>query len=259
MHLRRATAAATVALGLGAIACGGGGREEAELHARLSVLEREVEGLREVTDRLENGGTALPEEDVIVCLEETIVKDLLEAQLPFGAEVEDYRIWLEHAAVRFRGSPGVTLLGGIALKERPRVSGEVRVIGALEDIAVDPESGVLRAAVAIDHLDLIGVAGIDGVLGEGVRNTLAQTIRRQIDGRLPRVTIPVKIEQNIELPSVTDGPVRIQGATMPLAVGVSQVLAGRGRLWVAVHVEPGEFSRAAPPPSDPIAAPEASS
>lgn len=254
MHLRTARATSTLALALGLAACSGGGREEADLHARLSVLEREVEGLREVAARLESGGTALPEEDVIVALEESIVKDLIEAQLPFGTEVDEYHVWLEHAEVRFRGSPGITLLGGIALRDRPKLSGEVRVIGALENITVDPETGVLRASIAIDHLDLVDVAGIEGFLGGGMLNTLAQTVRHQLDGQLPGITIPVKVEQEIELPSVTDGPVRIQGATLPLEVGVSQVLAGQGRLWVAVHVEAGEFVKTGAPPPGPAPA-----
>jgi hypothetical protein len=237
----RAVGALALVAACAAGGCGGGGEEEARLHAQLSILEREVEGLREVTARLEGGGAALPEEDVIVALEESVVKDLVEAQLPFGTEVDDYHVWLEHAEVRFRGSAGITLLGGVALKDRPNVSGEVRVIGALVNIAVNPETGVLQAEVAIDHLDIVDVAGVDGLLSEGIRNTLAQTIRHQIDGRLPGLTIPVQLEQKIELPSVTDGPVRIQGATMPLQASVSQVLAGQGRLWVAVHVEPGEL------------------
>jgi hypothetical protein len=223
--------------------CGGGGQEEAELHARLSVLEREVEGQREVVARLERGEPALPMEDLVVALDESLVKELIEAQLPFEAEVEGYRLWLDHAEVRFRGSPGVTLSGGIALEDRPNLSGQARVIGALEDIEVNPETGVLEARIAVDHLDLIEVAGVKGLLGGGMLNELARTIRLQIDGHLPGLTIPVKVEQGIELPSVSDGPVRIQGATMPLAVRVSRVLAGQSRLWVAVHVEAGELSK----------------
>jgi hypothetical protein len=38
---------------------------------------------------------------------------------------------------------------------------------------------------------------------------------------------------------------------MALAVAVSQVLAGQGRLWVAVHVEPGEFTKTGAPPAAP--------
>jgi hypothetical protein len=234
-----------------AAGCGGGGQEEAELHARLSVLEREVEGQREVVTRLERGEPVLPMEDLVVALDESLVKELIQAQLPFEATVEGYRLWLDQAEVRFRGSPGVTLSGGIALEERPSLSGQARVIGALEGIEVNPETGVLEARIAVDHLDLIEVAGVEGFLGGGVLNELARTIRLQIDGHLPGLTIPVKVEQGIELPSVTDGPVRIQGATLPLAVRVSQVLAGQGRLWVAVHVEAGELSKVGTPPPIP--------
>jgi hypothetical protein len=71
-------------------------------------------------------------------------------------------------------------------------------------------------------------------------------VRKQLAGRLPEVQIPVKIEQGIELPSVTDGPVLIQGARMPLAVAVADVLAGNGLLWVAVRVVPGDLVKTAP-------------
>jgi hypothetical protein len=216
-----------LATALVAAGCGGGGEEAAELHA----------------GRLDRGEPTLPDEDVIVALNESLVKEMLEAQLPFETEVDDYRIWLDQAEVRFRGSPGVTLRGGIALKDRPSLSGQVRVIGALDEIEVNPETGVLEARLAVDHLDLIEVLGLEGVLGGGVLNTLAQTIRQQLDGRLPGLTIPVKVERAIELPSIADGPVRIQGATLPLRVAVSQVLAGQERLWVAVHFEPGEFAK----------------
>jgi len=50
--------------------------------------------------------------------------------------------------------------------------------------------------------------------------------------------------QRIELPAMTSGPVRTAAASMPLVVGVSQVLAVGGRLWVAVHVQAGAFVKA---------------
>jgi hypothetical protein len=42
------------------------------------------------------------------------------------------------------------------------------------------------------------------------------------------------------------------GARMPLAVSVSQVTAARGRLWIAVHLEPGAIVKVAdaPPAGD---------
>ena len=67
---------------------------------------------------------------------------------------------------------------------------------------------------------------------------------------MPEVQIPVKIEQGIELPSITDGPVLIQGARMPLEVAVADVFAGGGLLWVAVKVVPGELVKTAAPPAE---------
>ena len=35
---------------------------------------------------------------------------------------------------------------------------------------------------------------------------------------------------------------------MPLEVAVSEVMAGQGRLWIAVHFQPGDLVDAAPAP-----------
>jgi hypothetical protein len=61
MHVHTARAASAFALALTLGACGGSGQQEADLHARLSVLEREVDGLRDAASGLEGGGAALPE------------------------------------------------------------------------------------------------------------------------------------------------------------------------------------------------------
>ncbi len=116
-------------------------------------------------------------------------------------------------------------------------------MGALEHIRVDAASGTLSAKIAVDHVDLVKVAGVESLVGGGSLDELARTVRKQIEGRLPDIQIPVKIEQAVELPSLTEGPVRLQGARMPLEVAVADVFAGSGRLWVAVRVVPGEVTK----------------
>ena len=169
-------------------------------------------------------------------------------QLPFRIEVEAYRIEMTQAEASFKGSPAVTLTGSIVQKDYPDYVGEVRAIGALDSVQVDPESGTLRARIAVDHVDLLKMGGLEKYLAGSTIDELARSVRMQITGKIPDVQIPVKIEQGIELPSVTDGPVRIQGATMPLAVSVADVLATAGNLWIAVQVVPGELVRGASPP-----------
>jgi hypothetical protein len=231
-----------VALLGGLLAACGADRGRGELHAKRVVLEREVNGLRASVAKLERGEPLFPEEAVVVAIEEAVVRDFLAAQLPLAIEVESFDIELTRAEASFKGSPSVNLTGSIVHKEHPAYVGEVKAIGALDSIQVDAASGTLRAAVAVDHVDLLKLGGLERYLGEGTVDALARSLRKQLGGRIPRVQIPVKVEQTVDLPSVTHGPVRLEGASMPLAVSVADVVAGQGVLWIAIAVVPGEVA-----------------
>lgn len=228
-----------------AAACRGSSDGSGDLHAQKVVLQREVEGLRELVGRLETGGSAVPPDDVLVAVEDTLVRDLLEAQLPFETEVDDYRVRLERASVTFRGSPLIALEGKVAPKDNATVEGELRVLGALEKIRVDAASGRLSASVAVDHVDIKRIAGFESFLPGASLDELARQVRLQLAGRIPDLAIPVRVEQRIDFPALTDGPVRTDAASLPLAVSVSQVFAGRGRLWVSLSVKPGDVVKTA--------------
>jgi hypothetical protein len=241
--MARAVLACALALGAGA-ACRGSRDGSGELHAQKVVLQREVEGLRELVGRLEGGGSAVPPDDVLIAVEDALVRDLLEAQLPFETEVDAYRVRLDHAQVTFRGSPLIALEGKVAPKDGT-VEGELRVLGALEKIRVDAATGRLSASVAVDHVDIKRIAGFESFLPGASIDELARQVRIQLAGRIPDLAIPVRVEQRIDFPALTDGPVRIDAASLPLAAGVSQVFAGRGRLWVSLSVKPGDVVKAA--------------
>ena len=229
-----------------AVGCGadkGGG----ELHAKEVVLEREVKGLRASVAKLEAGKPLFPEDAVVVSIAEGVVKDFIAAQLPVLVEIDSYKIELTRVEASFKGSPSVSLTGSIVHKDHPDYVGEVSAIGALDAIRVDATSGTLRAEIVVDHVDLLKLGGLEKFLGEGTVDEVARTVRKQLAGRIPHVQIPVKIEQAIDLPSVTEGPVRLQGASMPLAVSVADVVAGQGVLWIAINVLPGDLVKTAPP------------
>jgi hypothetical protein len=248
---RRSLTTFGVALAIAGLAAGcKADRGEGELHAQLAAREREAEGLRASLARAERGEPVLPEDAVVVSVSEAVIRQFLDAQLPFELEAGSFKVRLEQAEAVFKGSPAVNLTGAIAPTDHPDLVGEVRAQGALEDIKVDPASGTLRATVAIDHVDLVRMAGLEKFIGGGSLDELSRTVRRQLEGRVPAVQIPVKIEQGIELPSITDGPVLIQGARMPLEVAVADVFAGGGLLWVAVKVVPGELVKTAAPPAE---------
>jgi hypothetical protein len=230
-----------------ALAAGGCRHDErgGELHAQRVVLEREVEGLRTLAGRMERGESILPPDDVVVVVEDALVRDLLTANLPFETEVDKYQIKLLRADVTFLGSPLLTLEGSVTPKGGLEVQGDVRVLGALEKIRVDPSSGQLRGSVAVDHVDIKRLSGFESFLPGPSLDELARAVRLQLKDRIPDLSIPVKVEPQIAFPALTTGPVRTDAATLPLAINVSEVLAGSGKLWVSIAIKPGEMAKAA--------------
>jgi len=219
-----------------------------DLRAQRVVLQREVEGYREAAARLERGDPVLPKEDLAIAISDALVRDLIAAQLPFEADVDKFHIALRTAEVKFRGSPVVELSGALNLKDRPNLQAAAHLVGALEDIAVDPATATLKARISVDHLSIESVGGLEQLMSGATLDEVGRMVRLQIKNALPEIQIPVKVQQSIELPAVTRGPVRLEGARMPLQVAVSQVLAGQGILWIAVHFQPGDLVKTADAP-----------
>lgn len=239
-HRRAAVLALVLTATLGA--CGKSEFESGgELRARKVVLKREVDGLREIAARLERGEPMLPKDDVAISIKAALVRDLITAQLPFEMDVDRFHVLLSDADVTFNGSPVVKLRGTLVLRERPDYVGEIAAIGALEGIQVDPATGTLKASISIDHITIEQAGGLEKLLSRATLDEGARRVRLKIKESLPPLQIPVKLQQSVDLPAVTSGPVRIDGATMPIQVGVSTVMATRDVLWISVHFAPGDL------------------
>lgn len=234
--------AAVVALAPG---CRRGNEGAGDLRAQKVVLEREVEGLRAVVERMERGEPMLPANDIAIAVDEALVRDLIVAQLPFATDVDRFHVQLTGADVQFSGSPTLQLRGRIQVRDQPDLTASVTLFGALDDVRVDHDSATLLAAVAADHLTISDVTGPAQFLSGETIDEVARLVRLELHPKLPTIRIPVKVQQAVEFPAVTDGPVRLDGARMPLEAVVSQVVAARGRLWVSVRVTPGAFVPAA--------------
>jgi hypothetical protein len=221
--------------------CNRGYEGGGDLRARKKVLEREVAGLRGAVSRLERHEPLLPDGDLAVAIDDTLLQGVITAQLPFDNQMGDYQLKLEEAEVRFRGAPTVRLRGRLKRKGNLELEAVVNVIGALDSIAVDAERGTLAARIAVDHIGIEKAAGIETLMSGSTLDEVARMLRLKLADQLPPIQIPVKVQQNIELPAVTNGPVRLHGARMPIAASVSGVFAGQGRLWVAIHFQPGEL------------------
>jgi hypothetical protein len=258
-RLRRWRAAAILAA-LAASLVGACGKSEFEgggdLRARKVVLRREVEGMREIAARLERGEPMLPKDDIAISIEGALVRDLITAQLPFELDVDRFHLRLSEADVLFRGSPVIKLRGTLFIREKPEYVAEIAAIGALEGVEVVPATGNLRASIAIDHLGIEQAGGLEKLVSRATLDEGARTIRLQLKESLPKLQIPVKLQQGIDLQAVTSGPVRIDVATMPIQVAVSAVVATRDVLWISVHFAPGDLvkTKEAPEAGDTSAA-----
>lgn len=219
-----------------------------ELRAKRVALRREVAGLRAAAARLERGDSLVAPNDVAVAIEDRLLRDLIAAQLPFEIDARSFHATLTEAEVQFRGSPLVSLRGSGSLKEHPELVAAVNAMGALEDVKVDAATGTLTARISVDHLGIENAGGLESLLSGAALDELARTLRLQLAGQLPPIQIPVRVQHSVELPAVAHGPVRIAGASMPLDVGVSSVIAARGLLWIGVSVRPGELVKAAEAP-----------
>lgn len=245
---RRGWVAAALATAAAITGCDRGYDGGGDLRAQRVVLEREVEGLRAMVQRLERGEPMLPPNDVAVGVDEALVRDLVVAQLPFETDVDRFHVQLTGADVQFRGSPTVQLQGRLQVRDQPDLTAAVTLFGALENVRIDRDSSTLEATVAADHLTIAEATGFAQYLSGATIDEVARLVRIEIGTKLPTIRIPVKVQQAIAFPAVTDGPVRVDGARMPLDVVVSQVVAARGRLWVSVHITPGAFAPLAPAP-----------
>ena len=203
----RASFLAAAAAGLLVAGCSRGYEGGGELRARKKVLEREVEALRMAVGRLEKSEPILPANDLAVAIDEALLQSVIAAQLPFVNKVGRYELTLVEAQLMFRGAPTVRLRGHLKRDGNVDLEAAVNVVGALDQIAVDPARGSLAAKIVVDHIGLEKAAGIESLLSGSTLDELARMIRLQLADQLPAIQIPVKVQQSLELPAVTSGPV----------------------------------------------------
>ncbi len=223
--------------------CGGSSVRERQLLARRMALQHEVEGLRQMVERLSRGEPVVAPADVAVSIDERLLRELIAAQLPFEAEIEGYRVRLNAVEVQLRGNAVVRLRGVVSRGDRPDLAGTLTALGAIEQIAIDRASGTLRAKVAIDQIEIEKAAGLERVLSHGALERLGVVVREQLLTLLAPVEIPVRVQPEVAFPALTTGPVRIEGGALPLQVDITRVQAGRGQLWVGVSVRPGGITK----------------
>ena len=216
------------------------------------VLNRQIEGLRELVDRAEKG-TLLPRDKLVVSVHEDLVKEVAQLALPREQIVDKYRIVVEKIDVRFRDRWGSVRMDGrigLAGEQKEDVYADVAIFGFLDAVEVDPETGTLKGQVRPIGVELQKLEVFGSRIG--VRQ-IVESLALQQAGRLNKVTfpltIPVRLENKIRINGTTEGPVRLQSAEFPLRITVADVIALDKKLWVFLDVQAGPWKKLPPEPA----------
>ena len=232
---------------LAAAACGGGAGPK-RVVAREVVLKRQIEGLETLIASAQRG-ELFPRDRLVVAVHEEMVRELAALALPREEVIaEDYRVRLDRVDVSFRDRWGSVRLDGRvspAGGSANDVFAELAVFGQLDAVEVDPGTGVLSGRVSVIGFELqrFGVFG-ESAAGRRLVERLAEQQAEALAALASPITIPVRLEQEITLKGLgPEGPVRVRPARFPLKVTVADVSAHGGRLWVALDVEAGPWTR----------------
>jgi hypothetical protein len=233
-----------------------GGRDSRKLIDEIAKLRRDTHALAEALADAKSG-TFIGPEDTVVGISEKAVAALFEATLPIeqslpgllGAASVTVRI--DRVSVLFDGGFGTVRVDGEAWFTHLRdVAAEAHLSGGFSEARIDPLRHELEARVSIDTLEARPLPG--GLLAKVLRGSLLRRLNAQakeaITRALPQVKLPVKVGQELRIPTVNADPVHLQGGSLPVDVSLTRVFASNGRLWLALRPHLGEWHRDPTPP-----------
>jgi len=224
---------------LGLLCC----RSQPTVSAEEAIFERRRRGLETLIAAAERG-SLIPFNSVLVTVEEGLVEELMTSAMPYERTLNDrYRVRVTSASVRFDDGFGLVRLNGRAsLTAQPEQTfADVSVFGAIDVVDLDPSTGVLRAQVKIvafetQRVDLLGVTAPMKRLVE----ELGRQHLENFAGLANPIEIPVQLKGSVTLPAVgPKGEVQIAEAKIPLHVGIVDVKAFGGKLWVSIDATTG--------------------
>jgi hypothetical protein len=219
--------------------------QEADFLARKAVLQRQNQGLRELIAEAERG-SLVPAGRFLVGVDEKVVGDLLRSELPFERPLgKRFIVHLDRATVRLRDKFGlITLEGDIHRPATPQRRTAVRALGGLGAVRIDPRTGLLSMDIAIDRVELLEAGQLEKVLGSTGKTFISERGHQLLQDALPTLQVPVALAQNVHVPALQAGPVRLDSLVVPLDLSVERVLAVGGKLWVTLHAEVGKVTGA---------------
>lgn len=220
-------------------------QQESDYLASRARLERQNQGLRELIAEAERG-ELIPKDRFLVGIDEHVVAGLLRTQLPFEHALgKRLVVKLDSATVLLRDKYGiVTLDGEVHRAKTPDRHTAVRVTGGLGAVRIDPVTDLLSIDIAIDDFQLLQAGILDDVLGRGGKKLVSRRGREVLQDALPTLNVPVALAQQIRIPAVLNGPVRLDSLSVPINLSVERVLAAGGKLWLTLDAKVGKVTGA---------------
>jgi hypothetical protein len=229
-------AAFAIALPVTLAACHPGA---ARARAEAAQLRRQAAGLRALLEAADQGAL-FSSEHVTIGIEQDLVRDLLQAQLPLERVVlERFHFRLSRADVKFESSQSLIAISGrVHAAGAPEAYAELTLVGGLDEIGVDPHTGTLTARVALDRVELDRVG--TGALDAGWTRTLLESLGGSGLGALgeavPPLQLPMRLDRTIESRGVDDGVLVVPPARLTVQAAVKRVLPMAGRLWISLEI-----------------------
>ena len=213
-------------------------------------LERQIEDLRGLIQAAEQGDLP-PRDRLLVAIDEQTVRNLARLGLPREEAVAGsggrLRVRIDSVDVEFRDGHGLVRLDGQLHRTSEgseEVFAELAVLGRVDSVEVDEESGGLRGRATLIGVEVKRV----GLSGEG---SVSRTLLEAVAGLNPQIlsllseslVLPVRLEREVRIEGTGDaGPVRIAPARFPLSARVTDLLAFDRRLWVVLDVSAGDWA-----------------
>jgi hypothetical protein len=221
-------------------------------------LTRQIEDLRGLIQAAEQG-ELLPPDRLLVAIDEQTVRDLAQLGLPREEAVAGsggrLRVRIDSVDVEFRDGHGLVRLDGQLHRTSEgseEVFAELAVLGRVDSVEVDEESGGLRGRATLIGVEVKRV----GLSGEG---SVSRRLLEAVAGLNPQIlsllseslVLPVRLEREVVIRGTGDeGPVRIAPARFPLSARVTDVLAFDRRLWIVLDVSAGDWAPLETTPED---------
>jgi hypothetical protein len=113
----------------------------------------------------------------------------------------------------------------------------------------------VSARVALDRVEVrqAEAEGLRRDLVDAVLDRLGAPSLASLADQIPPLVIPVRFERTLEFGAISAGPFQIAPSSLRLSVGLAQVVALGGRLWVLLDVSaaPGPRSASGRPEAGP--------